>query len=520
MKKAKVLFFSADPLSPPHGKNPPLRLAEEMRQIRQAIDAGTHRVDIDLDYRPAARPDDLLQALIRTRPQVVHFSGHGEERGLVLVDPRGRNPHCVDGEALKQLFKTFKRRSIRVVVLNACYSLPHAQATTETVECAIGYPEEISDSAAIAFGAAFYRGLACGCSVKVAFDHGRTALAAGYPEQRPPELVSRPGVKPERVFVGTMPWGWLAGVGSAVTLPIAAVVLTQIGGDLPPGCGWDWGPPQIVAEGSPVPLLARPTGDGPQADLTEGKILAAAGNHAEAFIRFKRAAEAGLPEAMGYLGTAYMHGLGTARQERVGFEWVHRAALKRDPRSMNELGVAYQNGQGTTASRRWARHWYRAAADEKDWPDAMRNLGRLFRDERDYNSALDWYRTAVRAGSLDAAVEAGEMYQQGEGGTRDLDKARCLYGAAAVEGSPVGMFAIGRVYQFGVGVSQDYDQAMGWYRKAAAGGSVDAMYSLGLMYQNGWGVRADRTEAIRWYIKARDAGSLLAPGNLRLLGVT
>ncbi|HEX2206826.1 MAG TPA: CHAT domain-containing protein, partial [Longimicrobium sp.] len=202
MSKVTVLFFAADPLSAsPDGRTPRLRLDEDVRQIRQKVRAAEHRDALEFDVRLATRTDDLLQALLERRPQVVHFSGHGGSKGLVLVSSDGRRPHHVDAAALAQLFTVF-RGDIRVVVLNACFSLPQAEAIADVVGCAIGTRGEISDEAAIAFGACFYRAIAFGCSVQAAYDQARTALALEHFHDREcPALVVRPDIDPARLVL-------------------------------------------------------------------------------------------------------------------------------------------------------------------------------------------------------------------------------------------------------------------------------------------------------------------------------
>lgn len=202
MSKIKVLFFAADPLSrPPNGSEPRLLLDEDVREIRTKVRAAEHRDALEFDYRLAARPDDLLQGLNETRPQVVHFSGHGRSHGLVLMDPQGLRPHYVDARALSQLFRAF-RGDIRLVVLNACFSLPQAEAIAEVVGCTIGTSGAISDEAAITFGARFYGAIAFGHSVQVAFDQACAALALSHPAERDcPRLVVRPGVDPARIVL-------------------------------------------------------------------------------------------------------------------------------------------------------------------------------------------------------------------------------------------------------------------------------------------------------------------------------
>jgi hypothetical protein len=200
MSKVKILFFSADPLSrPPHGREPRLLLDEDVREIRAKVRAAEHRDALEFDYRLAARPDDLLQGLDETRPQVVHFSGHGGSEGLVLMDPREPLPHPVDAAALAQLFDAC-RGDIRLVVLSACLSQPQADAIARVVGCAIGTSAAISDEAAIAFNARFYAAIAFGHSVKAAFDQARAALALSHPAERDtPRLIARSGVNPARI---------------------------------------------------------------------------------------------------------------------------------------------------------------------------------------------------------------------------------------------------------------------------------------------------------------------------------
>ena len=160
----------------------------------------------------------------------------------------------------------------------------------------------------------------------------------------------------------------------------------------------------------------------------------------------------------------------------------------------------------------------RNEAKGKGCAEPMRNLGRLFQDEFQYDSALVWYQRAADAGSLDAMVDAGWMYETGLGIPRNSEEARRRYRTAAERGLPRGMLAMGWSYQESVGVPQDYGLARAWYLKAVDVGSADAMNNMGVLYQNGWGVPPDPAEAIGWYRRARDAGSRIASGNLAALG--
>src|SRR5262249_29789312 len=84
MNKVKVLFLAANP----HATQP-LQLDEEIRQITAKVRAAEYRDSLELASRWAVRPDDLLQALLEVKPDIVHFSGHGSSAAeLIRLDDR------------------------------------------------------------------------------------------------------------------------------------------------------------------------------------------------------------------------------------------------------------------------------------------------------------------------------------------------------------------------------------------------------------------------------------------------
>lgn len=201
VKPIHILAFVADPLSTPaQGGAPRLELDYEVRQIQEKLRAARYRDAVRFDVRWAAHTDDLLQALNETPPQIVHFSGHGDREGLVLVGKDGR-PYRVDGKVLAQLFEIFKA-DLRVVLLSACMSLAHTEAIAEVVGCAIGTRDKLFDAAAITFGASFYRAIAFGSSVKAAHAQGCAALAMDrVAEDQWPVLKNREDVDPAQLVL-------------------------------------------------------------------------------------------------------------------------------------------------------------------------------------------------------------------------------------------------------------------------------------------------------------------------------
>jgi hypothetical protein len=72
-----------------------LRTEVEVRDVRQAVRAATHRDLIEIISMPAATPEDLLDGLNDVRPHVVHLSSHAGEETVVfdnasIESPAGR----------------------------------------------------------------------------------------------------------------------------------------------------------------------------------------------------------------------------------------------------------------------------------------------------------------------------------------------------------------------------------------------------------------------------------------------
>jgi CHAT domain len=200
MDKIRVLFVSANPIGTPQ-----LKLDEEVREIQTKIRSTKYRDALTLETIWATRPDDLLQALNEHKPHVVHFSGHGSPTEEIILLDRFGKAKAVSKGALVDLFRVLKD-NIRLVILNACFSRPQAEAIVQTIDCAVGMGREIGDDAAITFAASFYRALGFGRSVDQAFDQGKVALQLeGMPEDLTPQLLCRRGVDPSSIVLISPP---------------------------------------------------------------------------------------------------------------------------------------------------------------------------------------------------------------------------------------------------------------------------------------------------------------------------
>ena len=174
-RRVTILFLAANP----HDTSR-LNLDEEIRAIDAALQKSPHRNRFRIEQHWAVRSTELDDFLLRHRPQIVHFSGHGSpaselilEGGTEMRDVRrvaapARVTEAVSPASLSRVFAPMKG-TVRCVVLNACYSKTQALAIAEHVDCVVGMSRAIADSAAINFSAAFYQALAYGETVDHAF---------------------------------------------------------------------------------------------------------------------------------------------------------------------------------------------------------------------------------------------------------------------------------------------------------------------------------------------------------------
>lgn len=193
--RLKILFLGANPSDTIR-----LRLPEERREIDRRIQLGSHRDRFELNDAWAVTASDLSQTLLRYKPRILHFSGHGSEQGELLLNNDSGKMTAVSPSALASLFEIFVTMGLRCVVLNACYSEAQSTAIVEYVDCVVGITGKLEDGAANAFTAGFYAGLAAGESVQTAFNLGCVQIALlGLTGANQPKLRGRPGVKLDKL---------------------------------------------------------------------------------------------------------------------------------------------------------------------------------------------------------------------------------------------------------------------------------------------------------------------------------
>lgn len=192
----RILFLASNPLDTPQ-----LRLDAEMHAIDQALQRAEFRQRFEIKQQWAVQITDIQNHLLRYKPDIVHFSGHGSQTHEIVLEDRNGNSHPVSPRALSQLFAVLKD-NIRCVVLNACYSLPQAEAIAHSIDCVIGMSHAIGDQAGLSFATAFYQALGFGRDVQTAFDLGCLEIdLEGLAEPEAPRLIATVANPRQIVFV-------------------------------------------------------------------------------------------------------------------------------------------------------------------------------------------------------------------------------------------------------------------------------------------------------------------------------
>lgn len=182
----KILFLAANP--PDTNR---LMLDEEFHEVEDRIRRADLRDLFELSAHFATRVDELPGLLLRHRPTIVHFSGHGSRASQIMMDGDSGGSHAVSAQTLGNLFSLMKD-NVRCVLLNSCHSEPQAEAIAEHIACVVGMSRQVPDKAAIIFAATFYEMLGYGRSIRFAFEIACWMLGAqGVGEEKTPRLICR-----------------------------------------------------------------------------------------------------------------------------------------------------------------------------------------------------------------------------------------------------------------------------------------------------------------------------------------
>lgn len=154
----KILFFAANPYD-----SGALQLPKEFRKITEAIQLSPFGHLFEVKANWATKPSDLQQLFFEYEPHIVHYTGHSDSLGQLVLQDENDWSALVPVQAFADLIKMCK--GIKLVSLSSCFSLEQADDIAGHVDYVIGNSTSITDEAAIIFGETFYKQLAHGKSV-------------------------------------------------------------------------------------------------------------------------------------------------------------------------------------------------------------------------------------------------------------------------------------------------------------------------------------------------------------------
>lgn len=199
----RVLYLTANPTAIERRVTAPdgslieeshwLRTEAEVREVQEAVRGSRLRGMINVQHRPAATFDSLLNGLNDLTPQILHFSGHGGS-GAVVLDAGKVGEDQESTLSFDQLKKVLLAVDTppKLLVLNACDTVSQAEQFLDVVAVVIAMSATIADSAAIVFAKRFYAAIASGQTVQSAFNQAKVAMEfSSLEDAELPTLIGR-----------------------------------------------------------------------------------------------------------------------------------------------------------------------------------------------------------------------------------------------------------------------------------------------------------------------------------------
>ncbi len=185
-ERIRILFLMAEPTNLAR-----LRLGQELREIREKLQMSRYRDRFQLESRESVRTGDITQAIFDIKPQIIHFSGHGNSTGELCFENITGTAHPVSSDALRAVFE-LASTEVQCVILNACHSKTQAKAISSAIAYVVGMSQEIGDKAAIAFSVGFYKALGANRMIDEAFKSGCAEIQMeGFSEHLTPILYKK-----------------------------------------------------------------------------------------------------------------------------------------------------------------------------------------------------------------------------------------------------------------------------------------------------------------------------------------
>ncbi|MGE3625262.1 MAG: caspase family protein [Hyphomicrobiales bacterium] len=200
------------------------------------------------------------------------------------------------------------------------------------------------------------------------------------------------------------------------------------------------------------------------------------------FAIYMEQARKGDASAMDSVGSAYMDGYGTAKNEIEGHHWRLKAAEAGYFYALSSVAIDYQYGNGVSEDKYKADQYWR----------------------RYY----EWRIRAAEAGDADAKYYASDAYEDGEGAPKDEAKSLRLLREAADMGHTGAMTSLAINYEYGGDTyAANQQESYRWYRRSGEAENWSDTFeaeNVAEFLDSGKGVRRNPAEAAQILLRGYD----------------
>jgi hypothetical protein len=162
-----------------------LRMDREVKTIMSCINQKVAH-DFDCKAYSAINIEELAGLVLKERPEIIHFCGHGSKKTLTFEDSQG-NGTSIGSDALCDIFSEVSE-DVTLLILNACDSGLLAKRLSSYIPFTVGFPGKVADQVSESFSRSFYESLSGGLSVPAAFKVARATISHRVTSSKLPKL--------------------------------------------------------------------------------------------------------------------------------------------------------------------------------------------------------------------------------------------------------------------------------------------------------------------------------------------
>jgi len=130
----------------------------------------------EFEVRGAVTKNALIDYLLTIEPNILHISGHGNDKEMLFLEDIDGYKEEVSIERFSELLSSFLGH-VELVILNSCHSLSGIDAINKKIPYVIGMKKEIPNDIAINFSTNFYNSLFRGRDIRSAFKIALSAIS-------------------------------------------------------------------------------------------------------------------------------------------------------------------------------------------------------------------------------------------------------------------------------------------------------------------------------------------------------